>query len=234
MSPAPRGEEAFIMTIKVWGRLTSGRTLKVLWALAELGLDYELIPASATMGPDGSVAKGNIAYGVVDTPMYLAMNPNATVPTIDDGGFILWESNSIVRYLGMKYNPQRFYANDIYVFASASRWLDFENNNLIPPQHEIELQLHRLPENQHDPAKLEAACKTLARELAKIESQLTKTKYIAADWWTMGDIGIGLRVHRWYLFDIARPTMPNIARYYERIKTRPAFAAIADRTYHQS
>lgn len=221
------------MSIKIWGRLTSGRTLKVIWALNELGLDYQLIPASATMGPLGSVAKGATPYGVVDTPEYLAMNPNATVPTIDDSGFILWESNSIVRYLGMKYDPGCFYGNDVYVFASASRWLDFENNNLIPAQHEIELQLHRLPDEQREPAKLEAACRKLHKELGKIENQLGVTEYIAADRWTMGDIAIGLRIHRWRLFEIDRPEMPNIARYYEATKSRRAFASVANPAYHR-
>ncbi len=218
--------------LKVWGRRTSGRTLKVLWALAELGLRYELIPASATMGPGGSVAKGNTAYGVVDTPEYLAMNPNGTVPTIEDNGFILWESNTIVRYLGMKYDPELFYGDDLYLFASASRWLDFENNNLLPGQHELELQLDRLPEAKRDPAKREAACRQLIKELGKVERQLDRTQYIAADRWTMGDIGIGLRVHRWHLFEIERPQMPNLARYYAAIRARPAFASIADPAYH--
>ncbi|MFQ5995604.1 MAG: glutathione S-transferase family protein, partial [Acidiferrobacterales bacterium] len=223
-----------IVSIKIWGRRTSGRTLKVIWALAELGLDYELTLASATMGPNGSVAKGSVPYGIVDTPEYRTINPNGTVPTIDDDGFILWESNSIVRYLGMKYDPERFYGNDIYLFASASRWLDFENNNLIPNQHEIERQFHRLPEDQRDRAKLKAACRQLVEEFSKIENQLGVTEYIAADQWTMGDIAIGLRVHRWYLFDIERPEMPNIGRYYATIKTRPAFASIADPVYHRA
>lgn len=70
----------------------------MLWTLAEIGMDFEFILASPTMGPGGHVSKGNKPYGVVDTPEYDAMNPNRTVSMIDDNGFILWESNSIVRY----------------------------------------------------------------------------------------------------------------------------------------
>ena len=99
--------------LKLWGRPTSARTLKVLWALAEIGIEFDFILASATMGPEGSVDKGNRPFGVVDTAEYRAINPNGTVPTIDDAGFTLWESNSIVRYLAMKYAPDLMYGGDI-------------------------------------------------------------------------------------------------------------------------
>jgi glutathione S-transferase len=77
------------MTLKLWGRPTSGRTQKVLWTLAEIGLDFELILASGVMGPGGHISKGNDPYGIVDTSDYRAMNPNGRVPTIDDDGFVL-------------------------------------------------------------------------------------------------------------------------------------------------
>jgi glutathione S-transferase len=221
------------MSFKLWGRYTSARSLKVILALAELNIDYQLIQASATMGPGGSVDKGNQAFGVVDTPEYLAMNPNARVPTIDDNGFVLWESNTIVRYLGMKYDPQLFYGDDLYLFALAGRWLDFENNNLIPGQHEVAMELYRLPEERRDPDNLKSAVRSLEEEFAKVESQLSKTEYIAGDQWTMGDIAIGIRVHRWMLFDIERPKMQNIERYYETIKKRPAFSSVSNPAYHQ-
>ena len=96
--------------LKLWGRPTSGRTQKVLWTLAEIGLDFDFIMASATMGPGGHVAKGNQPYGIVDTPDYRAKNPNGRVPTIDDDGFVLWESNSSVRYLALQYAPDLLYA----------------------------------------------------------------------------------------------------------------------------
>ena len=115
------------MTIKIWGRPSSARTQKVLLAMAELGLPHELVLASGTMGAGGHVAKGNQAFGVVNTPEYRAMNPNGTVPTILDDGFVLWESNAILQYLAMKYDPDGFYGADIACFVSASRWIMWEN-----------------------------------------------------------------------------------------------------------
>ncbi|MEX2450044.1 MAG: glutathione S-transferase family protein [Rhodospirillales bacterium] len=220
------------MSFKLWGRHSSVRTLKVIQALVELGIEYRLILASATTGPDGRVERGYQAYGVVNTPEYAAMNPNRRAPTIDDDGFVLWEANSIVEYLGMKYDPELFYGNDVYTFASASRWLGFEEHNLNARQREVAFQLLRYPEGNLDAEKLAAARRRLKEEFGKVENQLGKTDYIAADRWTMGDIAIGIRVHRWILLEGERPDMPNIMRYYDKIKARPAFMSVADPSYH--
>ena len=107
--------------------------MRALFALDELGLEFEFILASATMGPDGSTFKGNAPFGIVDTPGYRAMNPNGTVPTLDDDGFIVWESNTLVRYLAMKYGPDALYGGDIETFASASSWMDWDSAHMMAP-----------------------------------------------------------------------------------------------------
>src|SRR5262245_30609888 len=183
--------------LKLWGRPTSSRTLRVLWALAEIGVEFDFILASGTMGPDGSTAKGNRPYGIVDTPAYRAMNPNGTVPTIDDGGFTLWESNTIVRYLAMKYAPELMYGGNIETFALASRWMDWDNNELIPGQHVLVMQLVRLPPERRDPAAAETARTGQVRAFRIMDEQLGRTRYIAGDRFTMGDIPIGIHAHRW-------------------------------------
>jgi glutathione S-transferase len=185
------------------------------------------------MGPGGHVSKGNKPYGVVDTPEYRSMNPNGTVPTIDDGGFILWESNSIVRYLAMQYAPDLLYDDDIRTFASASRWLDWENNQLLPPQHDLVMQLVRLPESQRDAVQLERAREAFIKRLRIVEAQLGRTPYIAGGRFTYGDIALGIRVHRWFLFGLERPPMPDIERWYAAIRERPAFQVwTANPAYH--
>jgi glutathione S-transferase len=219
--------------LKLWGRPTSARTQKVLWTLAEIGMDFEFILASATMGPGGHVSRGHRPFGVVDTPAYLALNPTGKVPMIDDEGFILWESGSIVRYLAMQYARERLYGADIRTFASASRWLDWENNELLPPQHEMVMQLVRLPAGERDAAKQAAACEAFASALQIAEAQLARTRYIAGERFTFGDIPLGIRVHRWYLFDIRRPEMPNIRRWHGEIRDRPGFQKwTADPAHH--
>jgi glutathione S-transferase len=209
--------------LKLWGRPTSGRTQKVLWTLAEIGLEFELILASGVMGPGGHVSKGNKPFGLVDTPDYRAKNPNGRVPTIDDDGFVLWESNSIIRYLAMQYAPGLLYGNDIKTFASASRWADWENNELLPPQHNMAMHLIRLPAEKRNAAVLADACEKFARAIKIADDQLGRTRYIAGDRFTYGDIPLGLRVHRWHVLGLAQETPPNIARWYAEIQTRPGF-----------
>jgi glutathione S-transferase len=219
--------------LKLWGRPTSGRTQKVLWTLEEIGLGYEFILASATMGPGGHVSKGNAPFGIVDTPEYRTMNPNGRVPTIDDNGFVLWESNSIVRYLAMQYAPDLLYGSDTRTFASASRWLDWENNELLPPQHEMVMHLIRLPEAQRDPGQLAKARRDFLRRLRIAEEQLGRTRYICGERFTYGDIPLGIRVHRWHVLGLAQGEFPNIDRWYAEIVARQAFKVwTADPAHH--
>jgi len=220
------------MTIKLWGRPTSARTQKVLLALAELGRDYDLTLASATMGAGGHVSKGGQPHGVVDTLDYRAMNPNGTVPTIDDNGFVLWESNAIVQYLAMTYDAARMYGGDAKIFASASRWMLWENNELIPPMHAYAEHTIRLPQAQRDPAVVEASREKLARAWRIVDDQLARTRHIAHDDWTMGDIPMTIRVHRWELMAPEGPHFDNIRRYYDQVRERPSFRAIADPEMH--
>ena len=221
--------------LTIWGRPTSARTQKVLWALAETGIEFEMILASGTMGPNGSVDKGNEPYGVVDTPEYRAMNPNGTVPTIKDGDFTLWESNSVIQYLAMKYAPEPLFGDDLETFASASRWMDWEGNMFLPHQHTLVMHLVRLPPEERDPAQVEGARQALLRPLKVIDSQLAETSFISGERFTMGDIPIGIRVHRWFLFDLETPDFPNLSRWYEVIRQRPGFLKhIADPAVHLS
>ena len=220
------------MAIKLYGRPTSARTQKVMLALAELGLEYDYVLASATMGPEGSVAKGGTPFGVVHTQKYYDINPTRTIPTLDDNGYILWESNAIVQYLGMRYNSRLFYGDDVYLCNSALRWMMWENNRLITPMHNIVEQRFGLSAHARNNELEIRSEKMLIDEFIIVENQLAKTRYIAGDCWSMGDIPISIRCHRFYLLDIPKPKMPNLESYYERIKKRVSFSVIADKSLH--
>ncbi|MGH8666975.1 MAG: glutathione binding-like protein [Burkholderiales bacterium] len=103
------------------------------------------------------------------------------------------------------------------------RWLDWENNELLPPQHELVMQLVRLPQHERDSTRLEQARQAFIKPLRIAEDQLGRTRYIAGDRFTYGDIPLGVRVHRWYLLPLERPEMPHLERWYANISARPAF-----------
>jgi glutathione S-transferase len=218
--------------LRLWGRPTSTRTLKVLWTLSEIGLEFEFILASATMGPNGSVYRGHRPHGVVGEPAYRAMNPNGTVPTLDDDGFILWESNVIVRYLATKYAPTLLYGDDLQIFARAAQWMDWDNNHLMGGQHTLVMQLVRLPAQARDTRELESACNDQITAFRVIDEELGRSRFIAGDHFSMGDIPIGVHAHRWHLYDIERPPMANLARWYAEICQRRAFRHSVENPMH--
>lgn len=218
--------------LRLWGRPTSTRTLKVLWTLAEIELPFEFVLASATMGPQGSVYKGNRPHGIVDRPAYRAMNPNGTVPTIDDAGFILWESNAIVRYLAMRYAPRLLYGDDLATFARAGQWMDWDNAELMRGQHTLVMQLVRVPPAQRDLAQIESARSELCAAFRIIDAELGRRRFIAAEQFSMGDIPIGVHAHRWHLYDIERPLLPNLARWYGELRERRAFQRWVENPAH--
>ena len=219
--------------IKVWGRPTSIHTQRVLWALTDADLPYELILASATMGPDGHVSKGGAPYGIVDTPAYRAMNPNGTVPTIDDDGFILWESNAILTWVALKYAPQM--SDDAQQMARAVQWMGWTNSRLEPLLHTLVMELVRLPAPERSPAKVEQARVAMIEALSGLEARLTRDPYVAGDRFTIGDIPAGAAVHRWMVFNLQRPEMPNIAAWQGRLAERKGFHLhVASREFHLS
>ncbi|MDQ0980051.1 glutathione S-transferase [Pseudomonas synxantha] len=111
-------QEGAVM-LKIWGRKNSSNVRKALWCAEELGLDYEAIDAGG-------------AFGVVDTPQYRALNPNGRVPMIEDGDFVLWESNTIVRYLCAK-QASTWYPSDLKARANAEKWMDWTTSTFAEP-----------------------------------------------------------------------------------------------------
>src|SRR5688572_6026426 len=115
------------LMLKVWGRPTSTNTQRVLWALAEAEVAYELTLASGSTGAKGYVWRGETPFGIVETAEYRAMNPNGTIPTIKDGDFTLWESNAVVAYLARRYAPGKLYGSSEAIYARALQWMIWTN-----------------------------------------------------------------------------------------------------------
>ena len=209
--------------LKIWGRRNSAHTQRVLWLCEEANLPYELILASATMGPDGHISGGGSAFGVVDTPAYRAMNPNGTIPSIDDDGFVLWESNTISRYLAQAYAPQALFGDDIKTLGLASQWMDWTNTQLEPALHILVMELVRLPENERSSANLEATRQGVLPALQRLNDHLADRAYVAGNEFTIGDIAPATAVRRWYVFALDAPPMPYLAAWQARMAERTGF-----------
>ena len=209
--------------LRIWGRRNSAHTQRVLWAAEEAGVKFDLILASATMGPGGHVSGGSSAFGVVDTPEYRTMNPHCTIPTIDDDGFILWESNTISRYLAQTYAPQALFKNDIRTLGLASQWMDWTNTQLEPALHILVMELVRLPETARDAAKLEETRQSILPALQHLNDHLGNRPYVAGDDFTIGDIAPATAVRRWHVFELEAPPMLYLTEWQARLAQREGF-----------
>lgn len=196
--------------LKIWGRANSSNVQKVVWTAEELDVPYERVDVGG-------------AFGGTKDASYLAMNPNALVPTVQDGDLTLWESNTIVRYLAAKYGKGKLWIEDPGQRALAEKWMDW-GFTLAGPNTPLFWGYIRTPPEKRDPAALEAA-RVKAIELWRtVEAELAKHPYIAGDAFSIGDIGLGVFVHRWMQFPIERGSQPMLDGYYERLKARPAYA----------
>jgi glutathione S-transferase len=127
--------------ITLWGRKSSINVQKVLWILAELGLKENV---------DFKQIDAGLHFGINKTPEYLKLNPNGLVPTLEDGELVLWESNSIMRYLAKKYDSKKVFPNDLATQAASDKWMDWQISTLWPALRIPFLGLTRIPEEERD------------------------------------------------------------------------------------
>lgn len=197
--------------MKIWGRNTSSNVQKATWACGELGLKFERIDIG---GP----------FGKNNEPPYLAMNPNAVVPTLEeDDGFILWESNSIVRYLAGKYGAGKLEPADLRVRANAQKWMDWQLSVANAAIFPVFWGLVRTPPEKRDPKAIEDGKVKCYAALKIMDAQLAKTRFIAGDQFSYGDIPIGPFAYRYLRLVPDHPPLPNVERWYKEITARPAF-----------
>jgi glutathione S-transferase len=197
--------------LKIWGRKTSSNVQKAMWAVGELKLAHERIDVG---GP----------FGKNKEPAYLAMNPNGLVPTLEeDDGFLLWESNSVVRYLAGKHSAGSLEPADPKMRALASQWMDWQLSVMGPAITPVFWGLVRTPPDKRDQTAIDNG-KVKTTDAAQIlDAQLAKTKFLAGNAFSYGDIPVGVMVRRYVELVPERPAMPNLDRWYGEIAKRPAF-----------
>jgi glutathione S-transferase len=195
--------------LRIWGRLSSVNVQKVVWCADELGLAYERLDAGGK-------------FGVNDTPEYLAMNPNGLIPTIEEDGFVLYESNAIVRYLAASDPRLRLWPADLRLRADIDRWMEWQSTSYTVAMTAIFWQLVRTPVADRDPKAIETSRAKCERLTGILDAHLATREWLAAGRFSAADIVVGCAVHRWLNLPTAREARPNVQRWYETLKARPA------------
>jgi glutathione S-transferase len=193
--------------LTIWGRVNSINVQKVLFCAEELGLAYKRIDAGR-------------GFGITDTPEYLAMNPNGLVPVISDGGFILWESNAIVRYLCAKHGAATYMPSDLRARAEADRWMDWQTTTLNPAMHAAFHGLVRTAPEHRDLKAIEASRVKTEALMAMLDTFLASRRWLAAELFTMAEFVVGPAVHRWLNMPVTRTEHANVSRWYYAIMER--------------
>lgn len=196
--------------LKIWGRENSINVQKVLWCCDELGLDHERVDAGGS-------------FGLNRDPDYLAMNPNGLVPVIEDDGFVLWESNAIVRYLCATRGAGTLWPEEPKRRADAERWMDWQLGTLWATMRPVFIGLVRTPPEERDGAALEEARRRTVASWGVLEDHMSGRDHVLGDVFTMADIPLGVSIYRWSQLPTERPPMPNLDAYLAKLSGRPAF-----------
>lgn len=196
--------------LKIWGRPNSINVQKVMWAVGELGLDHERTDVGG-------------AFGGLDTDAYGRLNPNRKIPVVEDGDTVVWESHSCVRYLAARYGTGSLFADDPAERALGDRWMDWKLTTVHPHLHVCFWGLIRTPEADRDMAAITQAAKDLGQVWQILDDHLADKAFVSGDSLTMGDMPVGAAFYRYASLPIEQPTLPHIAAWYDRLKTRTAF-----------
>lgn len=194
--------------LRIWGRATSSNVQKVMWLIGELGIAHERIDVG---GP----------FGKNKEPAYLAINPNGLVPTLDEDGFILWESNTIVRYLARKH--ARFEPRDPQARAVAEQWMDWQISVVAPAIFGAFWGLIRTAPEKRDQAAIATSQAKTTDAMRMLDAHLGKHAFVAGDEFSVGDIPVAIMAYRFYRLVPEPPELPHLARWYRTIEARKPF-----------
>ena len=213
--------------MRLWGRKSSINVQKVLWCLAELGLkegkDFERIDAG-------------LQFGVNNTPDFLKLNPNGLVPTLQDGDVVLWESNTIMRYLAHQHDQTKRFAADVKTQYESEKWMDWQLGTMWPALRIAFLGLTRTPEAERNYEAILKGYQETNRLLGLLDQTLTKQNYCSGNQFQLGDIVLALCVSRWILLHQTFPqqtgeraNLKNIDAWLTRLEQETCLNDIAEK-----
>ncbi len=199
--------------LTLWGRATSTNTMKILWALDELGLPHRRVEAG---GP----------FGDTDDAAFRAMSPLGQVPCLQDGDFSLFESNAILRYLANS-NPAgaaRLYPAEPKARAIVDAWLDLQQSAMAGPAATVLRGVAGVWPGARETPEIQIAAAHWATVWRSIEQRLARHRFLAGDSLTIADIAFGPSLHHWFALDLPeRPDLPQLRAWYSRLLARPFY-----------
>lgn len=193
--------------LTIWGRLNSHNVKKIAWAAVEMGIEHRRIDIGGAFG---------------FTPEYLAMNPNRLIPAIEDDGFVLWESNAILRYLAHKYAPALLPA-DPQIRAAGDKWMDWQFQYADAQRGAFYSLVRQSPE-QRDPAMIARSAQQSGAMMRILDAELAQREWLSGDMFGIADMPMGVYAHTFFTLDIPRPELVHVADWYARLRQRPGFA----------
>jgi len=196
--------------ITIWGRNTSANVQKVLWLCDEIGLKFQRKDVG---GP----------FGGLNTPEFLALNPNQVIPVIQDQDFVVWESHAIMRFLAAKYGHESIYPTELQARSNVERWLDWQLGTLSPAITPVFISLYRTPSTERNGGNVARQVSVLTETLVSLDRQMSCRPYIAGEHFTIADIAFGNSIWRWLAFPVVRPVLPNLLAWQARVASRPAY-----------
>lgn len=199
--------------LQVLGRPNSINVRKVLWLCAEIGVPCQHTPWGAPELP-------------LKSAQFVALNPNALVPVIRDGDFVLWESNTICRYLAARHERHDLLPAEPRARARVEQWMDWMATELNSAWRYAFMALVRRHADFTDARAIDASIAAWNRHMTLLDDQLQRTgAYAAGAAFTLADITLGLATHRWFMTPLQRPALAAVEAYYERLSARPGFRA---------
>ena len=183
-----------------------------MWAIAELGLEYERLDVGGM-------------YGGTDTPEYRAMNPNGRVPTIQDGELTMFEAPAILRYLARAYGRDPFWPADPKRGGALDMWAEWMKTSFCQVfAFDIFWPLIRTRATDRDPRQVARGESELARLAPMIDRRIGDGPWLGGEDFTVADVMVGHILYRYFDVDFARVPTPNLQAYYRRCTERPAYA----------
>ena len=197
--------------LKIYGRTNSINVRKVLWAAEEMDLSFDRLDFGRGFTP-------------TDTPEFVKVSRFGVVPVIDDDGFVLRESNTIVRYLATRHRREDLFPTEPRLRFTIEAWMDWASTDMGSALRDVFWGLQLKHPDFTDPAKIALGVANWSKQMLRLDHHLaTAGPYMTGAGFTIADIPVGLAVNRWFATPFDKPKLDNVQAYYDRLYERPGF-----------